>query len=320
MEKARQLMKSLNQLGLDIKTRDRYFKIHRTVVEMLEARGYIITQAEYESTQDLTNFMEYLMDKKQLDEAEFLKELVLQLLEQKFLVDDQDTKIKYQNFISDEIPVLVLHSDGLRVDNTIRSIKKIFKVVSKPPRPLETFVDEMMQGRKEMKAIESLNQLYKKPDGSIIQTYYFYNAESDKKKIGQVIADLLSYQKKEKNLKDILFIADESLNTQMSEDLKRFTENMKITIFIGDHLLFNITKHFLVPKHHLLNEEEYKAFVATEKNILRKLPIIFETDPISRFYGAKPGQIFKIIRENLSDDSMVRFSEFYRYVTTEVKK
>jgi DNA-directed RNA polymerase subunit H (RpoH/RPB5) len=168
-------------------------------------------------------------------------------------------------------------------------------------------------------SIEKLGQLYEKPDGTLIYTYYYYNSDPDKKNMQQVIVDLLWAQERYK-VKDILFIADENLNTQMADDLKKFKEKFKITIFLGDHLLFNITKHFLVPKHHLMSDEEYKAFVKTEKNIIHKLPIIFDTDPISRFYGANPGQIFKITRENLSDDSMVRYSEFYRYVTTAVNK
>jgi DNA-directed RNA polymerase subunit H (RpoH/RPB5) len=312
MEKAKQLNNLLNQLKLDIKTTDRYFKIHRTVVEMLEVRGYEITKAEYESTEDIFSFLRFLMDKKQIEDAEFLKEMVLGFLETNIL---ENSEPKYRKFVSDEIPVLIDEMDISDIEN---SIKKNFKVLVKADR-LKELIDETIQNRKELKSIESLNQLYKKPDGSLIQSYYFYNADSDKKKIGQVIVDISSYQRKHKDLKDILFIADQAMNTQMTEDLKRYKENMKISIFIGDHLLFNITKHFLVPKHHLMSEEEYKAFVSTEKNLLRKLPLMFETDPIARFYGAKPGQIFRITRENLSDDSMVRYSEFYRLVTTALK-
>jgi DNA-directed RNA polymerase subunit H (RpoH/RPB5) len=312
MEKAKQLNTLLAQVKLDIKTTDRYFKIHRTVVEMLEARGYIIGQAELDSTEDLFSFLGFLVDKKQIDDAEFLKEMVLGFLENKVL---EESESKYKKFVSDEIPVLIDDMSSLDIEN---SIKKIFKVIVKLEK-LKELINEAIENRRELKSIESLNHLYKKPDGSLIQTYYFYNAESDKKKIGQVIMDISAYQRKEKDLKEILFIADQQMNTQMTEDLKRYKENIKFSIFIGDHLLFNITKHFLVPKHHLMNEEEYKAFVATEKNLLRKLPLMFETDPIARFYGAKPGQIFKIIRENLSDDSMVRYSEFYRLVTTALK-
>jgi DNA-directed RNA polymerase subunit H (RpoH/RPB5) len=306
--------KLLSQLNLDIKTTDRYFKIHRTVVEMLEARGFQVGQAETESTESLLAFLKFLSDKKAVEDAEVLKELALELLEEKFFTDEAG---KYTRFVSEEVPVLI---EDMDIKEIVDSLKKMFKVSAKPPRPVDVYIDERIRYRKEMKAVETLNHLYQKPDGTLIQTYYFYNAEADKKKTPQIMIDILALRKRNRQIKDILFIADEPMNTQMTEDLKKFREDIKFTIFIGDHLLFNITKHFLVPKHHLMTEEEYKEFVKTEKNLLRKLPIIFETDPIARFYGAKPGQIFKIIRENLSDDGMVRFSEFYRYVTTEVKK
>jgi DNA-directed RNA polymerase subunit H (RpoH/RPB5) len=71
-----------------------------------------------------------------------------------------------------------------------------------------------------------------------------------------------------------------------------------------------------------MSEEEQKEFLKDnkEKNFLQRLPKIFDTDPVARYYGAVPGQMFKIIRESLQDDLLVRYSEFYRYVVPEVKK
>jgi DNA-directed RNA polymerase I, II, and III subunit RPABC1 len=191
---------------------------------------------------------------------------------------------------------------------------------------LEDSVNEGVNARKDLKAVEVLNQIYKKPDGELILTYYFYNSEDlkkeSKRRINDIVLDLLNIQKKNKTLKNIIFISESKLNTVMIDDLKKYKEKMNITMFMGDYLLFNCTKHFLVPKHHLMSEEEQKEFLKDnkEKNFLQRLPKIFDTDPVARYYGAVPGQMFKIIRESLQDDLLVRYSEFYRYVVPEVKK
>jgi DNA-directed RNA polymerase subunit H (RpoH/RPB5) len=318
MENVKELNKLLTQLKMDIKMAIRYFKIHKTVVEMLEARGYIVSKEEMESTQSLLKFVNYLDFKNTLDNAEFIKFLVLELLESKVLLDDQK---KYENFVKTQVPDLAEDFDAAKV---YQAIKSTFKVIGKP-------FENQLKDRKvynsrddHQRIVDPLNQIYSKPDGSIILTYFYYNNKDIDtnylKRTEDVIREFIGYQKRHPTLKEIIFISDINLNTQMSEDLKKYTQNMRITLFQGDHLLFNITKHFLVPKHHLMSDQEYKEFVKNEKGMVTRLPIIFETDPISRFYGAKPGQIFKIIRENLSDDTMVRYSEFYRYVTTEVKK
>lgn len=318
MEKAKQLNSFLKQLKLDIKTVDRYFKIHRTVIEMLEARGYQITKAELDSTQDMMSFIRFLIDKKQLDNKDLLEKLVLKLLEDKVLIDET----KYEIFLENSLPSL-LEEEDLNLNKIINSLKSTFKINPKNQKNLEQVINERLESmptknwynQKEIDTLDSLNELYKKPNGSSLHTYYHSNTE---KKLSQIAIEI-SKLKEKTQIQDILFIMDEPLGSQAIEELKKF-KTVRISIFLGDHLLFNITKHFLVPKHQLLTKEEANQLISTEKNLLRKLPIIFETDPISRFYDARPGDIFKITRENLSDDGMVRFSEFYRYVTTEVKK
>jgi DNA-directed RNA polymerase I, II, and III subunit RPABC1 len=140
--------------------------------------------------------------------------------------------------------------------------------------------------------------------------------------VNDVILEIDNIQEKNANLKNILFISESKLNTQMIDDLRRFSEKMQVTMFLGDYLLFNCTKHFLVPKHTLLTEDEKTKLVShmKDKNILAKFPKIFDTDPICRYFGAKPGQVFKIERDSLYDDTMVKKAEFYRYVVGEVKK
>jgi DNA-directed RNA polymerase I, II, and III subunit RPABC1 len=82
-------------------------------------------------------------------------------------------------------------------------------------------------------------------------------------------------------------------------------------------LMFNITKHMLVPKHILLTQQERRELLLElnkKNNSLKLIPKIYDTDPISKYYGAKVGQIFKIMRESLFDDVIAKKSIFYRVV------
>jgi DNA-directed RNA polymerase subunit H (RpoH/RPB5) len=307
----------MSEMDMDFRLVDRYFKIHRTLVDMLEVREYLVSDEEKKATQNLHDFMRYLKSKKDIEFQNKIRAIILELLEQKYLSDPRSS---WTRFEKEKLPFLT------DIKETLIEINKWFKTTTKLTKDLEDVFDEKLKDWSSGRSVDFLNHIYlSSKTGENILAYYYFNSESEKKenkkKINDVILEILNIQKSCENLKDILFISETKLNTQMVDDLKRYTEKMRITIFLGDYMLFNITKHFLVPQHHLMTPEEMKDFLKDkEKGFVHKLPKIYDTDPISRFYGAKTGQIFKIIRENLSDDSMVRFSEFYRYVVQEIKK
>jgi DNA-directed RNA polymerase subunit H (RpoH/RPB5) len=59
---------------------------------------------------------------------------------------------------------------------------------------------------------------------------------------------------------------------------------------------FDITKHDLVPKHELLNEQQREEVLKKFGITLRQLPRIIETDPMVKTLGGKPGDVVKITR------------------------
>lgn len=77
-----------------------------------------------------------------------------------------------------------------------------------------------------------------------------------------------------------------------------YDQNKIIEFFQYEELMYNVTEHTLVPKHILMSKTEksqvLKAYNVQEK----KFPFIFKTDPVSRYFNAKPGQLFKIIRDS----------------------
>ena len=61
---------------------------------------------------------------------------------------------------------------------------------------------------------------------------------------------------------------------------------------------FEIMDHNLVPLHIILSDEEKKE-VFEKYNITQdQLPKILNTDPVSIFIGAQPGQVLKVVRKS----------------------
>jgi len=86
----------------------------------------------------------------------------------------------------------------------------------------------------------------------------------------------------------------------------------RVEIFDFADLSYVPIDNYLVPKHTLLTPEERTAFL--KKLGSSSMPIISLYDPIARYYGALPGQIFKIERVDLSGTMTVSKSLFYRIV------
>ena len=71
--------------------------------------------------------------------------------------------------------------------------------------------------------------------------------------------------------------------------------NMEIEAFPDSDLLINITKHVYVPKHEVLSVEEGRNFRAKYGTDIQ---VLLKTDPISRFYNYRKGDIIEITRKN----------------------
>ena len=71
--------------------------------------------------------------------------------------------------------------------------------------------------------------------------------------------------------------------------------DLEIELFNENELLFNITKHLLVPNHEKLSDYDQKEF---KKRFGLKFPILLTTDPVSRFYNFKKNDIVRITRKN----------------------
>jgi len=76
-------------------------------------------------------------------------------------------------------------------------------------------------------------------------------------------------------------------------DLKKFVD-----CYDFKETLFNISKHSLVPKHELCSKEE-SDLICREYGIKSiQMPHLKKTDPMSRHFGARAGDVMKITRSS----------------------
>lgn len=116
--------------------------------------------------------------------------------------------------------------------------------------------------------------------------------------------DMISAINKDKNDKDklgyehyIIVLKDKSTSTSTKSILERL-KGAEVEIFEIKELIFNISKHTLVPKHTLIKDEVIIRNLFEDLHIENKiqLPLILKTDPMARYLNAKPGNILKIVR------------------------
>lgn len=88
-------------------------------------------------------------------------------------------------------------------------------------------------------------------------------------------------------------------------------QGYNITIFTTRELTFNVTHHTLVPKHTLMPRGFRKELARQMQCNERRIPLISVADPVSKYYGASLGDVFKIERR----DECVHVSPYFRVVS-----
>ena len=153
---------------------------------------------------------------------------------------------------------------------------------------IKTVIDMVTQrGYKIIDELENTITMLKNEDKIVIfkNTVIKFNVD----KLKEYISHLHTMEKKH-----CIIIYIDSI-TPPTKKLVRNSVDMEIEIFTEEEMQYNITKHILVPKHELLSPKDNKEF---KKLYGLKFPTLLITDPISRFYNYKRGDIIKINRKS----------------------
>ena len=91
----------------------------------------------------------------------------------------------------------------------------------------------------------------------------------------------------------------------------RADNGVRIETFAIDALQYNVTQHKLVPPHRVLGAEEQQQVLKKLRATTKQLAKILTSDPLVKWFGARPGQVMEITRA--SPDGF--YYPFYRVVT-----
>lgn len=95
-----------------------------------------------------------------------------------------------------------------------------------------------------------------------------------------------------KSTPKILIVKD--ITQKIIRDITKIYPNTEI--FLEHELMINIVDHEIVPKHIPLTKKEIEELYSKYNVKKSQMPLIFESDPISRYYNMKQGDVFRIIR------------------------
>ena len=149
---------------------------------------------------------------------------------------------------------------------------------------------------------KQLNEIHNKIKSSIIENSDEILFTIEDKKYGiKFISAFLTTIKKEASIENFLdknidvhkFII---INKLSDRAVKQILEYKNTEVFTMDELLVVVIDHNYVPQHLLLSEDDKNEYLNTFKHHLRDMKKILVRDPVARFYGAKVGDMFKIIR------------------------
>jgi DNA-directed RNA polymerase I, II, and III subunit RPABC1 len=102
----------------------------------------------------------------------------------------------------------------------------------------------------------------------------------------------------EKGIRRGIFLLPGKITPRTRQALAEVAPTFLLEVFFQWEMLVDITKHYLVPEHKVLTEEEKQAMLKRCKVKDTQLPRMLPDDPISRYFALRPGQVVKIFRKS----------------------
>lgn len=137
-----------------------------------------------------------------------------------------------------------------------------------------------------------------------IQVIYNLNPKVKQQDIKKLVETYMQ------NVPHTLLVFKEPLTSQNAKPLlEAAAKGLRIEIFELKELLFNVSRHELVPKHQKVNDETVVKDILTAAKIKSKtqLPIILKTDPMARYLGLRTGDVVRITRPSPTSGIYVHY-------------
>tara|TARA_Y100000590_G_C15548382_1_gene949887 strand:- start:143 stop:781 length:639 start_codon:yes stop_codon:yes gene_type:complete len=163
-----------------------------------------------------------------------------------------------------------------------------------------------------MKENDMLDILVNTKDKDTRQCYVKYHIKKKLKSI-DIRKYVLKFFKHEDSDEDAILVPnkDELIvicndHLLLSKKYGNFTDKLEnyyingyfIQLFNIGSLLFDITKHQMVPKHSIITDDEKKQLLSKYNVSEDKLPQISRFDAVAKVLGLRPGMVCKIIRNS----------------------
>ena len=120
----------------------------------------------------------------------------------------------------------------------------------------------------------------------------------DENKVGINTVKSIASSLEDYDANHAIVLYNNSITAFAKNSIETLLETKNVEFFLYDEMLYNVTEHCLVPKHIIMSPQEKKEVLKSYKVTEKKIPYILRTDPVSRYFNAQPGQMFKIIRNS----------------------
>lgn len=134
--------------------------------------------------------------------------------------------------------------------------------------------------------------LAQKPDGQEMCVFLLNASKFNVESIQEYITMM-----KKMNINHCIIVYKDNVTPKAKEIIEDCSD-LKIELFHEQELRYNLTKHYLVPKHEIAFKNKTAECIEFKNKYSDKFPILLKNDPVSRFYDFQKGDIIKITRKN----------------------
>jgi DNA-directed RNA polymerase I, II, and III subunit RPABC1 len=194
------------------------------------------------------------------------------------------------------------------MDSTINTNDIIINKTNKVQTVLKTLCRILIETKYTTK---NINEIYDKIINSLVDDELLFTL--DNKKYGiKFISAFLTTIKKEVSIENFLNKNSDAhkfviINKLSDRAIKQILEYQSTEVFTMSELLIVIIDHHIVPLHILLTEDEKSKYFTEFNHHPRDMKKILVNDPVAKFYGAKVGDLFKIIRPSITSGKEIDF-------------